>query len=59
MLYFSFKAHRVIEDTFNAIDQADEIDGLELEEYARVMEYISEELHCRANNAINQLLMES
>jgi hypothetical protein len=59
MQTFTFKALRIIEDTFNVIDYADEIEGLEIEEYARVMEYISEELHCRANNAINQLLLEA
>jgi hypothetical protein len=53
MQSFSNRALSIIEDTFKAIDQADEIEGLELEEYARVMEYISEELHCRANNAYN------
>ena len=53
MQSFSLKALSIIEDTFKAIDQADEIEGLELEEYARVMEYISEELHYRANNAYN------
>jgi hypothetical protein len=53
MKSFSARALSIIEDTFKAIDQADEIEGLELEEYARVMEYISEELHCRANNAYN------
>ena len=53
MKSFSLTALRIIEDTFDIIDQADEINGLELEEYARVMEYISEELHTRANNAYN------
>jgi hypothetical protein len=59
MIYFSFKAHQIIEDTFNILDYADEIEGLELEEYARVMQHIAEELQARASEANNQLILES
>jgi hypothetical protein len=58
MKNFTFRAVRIIEDTLNAVQQAEEFDGLELEEYVRVMQHISEELQARASEAINQLLIE-
>ena len=58
MKNFTFRAVRIIEDTLNAVQQAEELDGLELEEYVRVMQHISEELQARASEAINQLLIE-
>jgi peptidase E len=58
MKNFTFRAVRIIEDTLNAVQQAEEFDGLELEEYVRVMQHISEELQARASEAIDQLLIE-
>lgn len=57
---FSFRAKRIIEDTLNALAQADELGGVEdLEEYARMMMVLSDEMQSRAQNAINQLLAET
>lgn len=53
---FSYRASRIIEDTLNAVAQADELEGLELEEYARMMMVLSDELQARAQTAIDQLM---
>jgi hypothetical protein len=43
----------------DAVDQADELGGVEsLEEYARMMMVISDELRMRARNAIDRLIKE-
>lgn len=55
---FSFKASRIIEDTLNAINQADEIQGLEIVEYIAVMDFIANELRLRASVALNILLAD-
>jgi hypothetical protein len=56
MTDFSFRAVQIIEDTLNAVQQADEIEGLDLGEYARVLYHIADILKDRADNAIDNLL---
>jgi hypothetical protein len=56
MTEFSFRAVQIIEDTLNSANQADEIEGLELEEYVRVMDYLADRFKNRAYNAIDNLL---
>ncbi len=56
MTGFTFRAMRIIEDTLNAVQQADELGGLDLEEYVRVMDYISKDLSERARCALDNLL---
>lgn len=57
MSAFSFRATRIIEDTLNAVGQADEIGGVEtLEEYARMMMYIVDELRSRAGVAVDRMI---
>jgi hypothetical protein len=56
MTDFSFRAVQIIEDTLNAVQQADEIEGLDLEEYVRVMHYLAKDLNERASCAIDNLL---
>lgn len=56
---FTFRASQIIEDTLDAIQQADELGGLELEEYIRVMEYLANEMHTRKCCAIGNLLLET
>ena len=54
---FSYRASRIIEDTLNAVQQADEIGGVEsLEEYARMMLVLSEELEARAQVALGRMM---
>ena len=53
---FTYRASRIIEDTLNAVAQADEIEGLELEEYVRVMMVLADEMRMRARTAIDQLI---
>lgn len=54
---FSYRASRIIEDTLNAVQQADEIGGVEsLEEYARMMIVLSEELETRAQVALGRMM---
>ena len=54
---FSFRAERIIEDTLNALQQAEELDGVQdLEEYARMMLVLIDELQSRAQVAMNRLL---
>ena len=54
---FSFRAQRIIEDTLNAVNQAEELDGVQdLEEYARMMLVLIDELQSRAQVAMNRLL---
>jgi hypothetical protein len=56
---FSFRASQIIEDTLNAIQQADELGGLELEEYISVMKYLANELHERKNCAMSNLIKKN
>lgn len=56
MTEFTPRAKQIIEDTLNAVQQADELEGLGLEEYARVLYYIADTLKDRADNAIDNLL---
>lgn len=55
---FSFRASRIIEDTLNTLEQAEEAKDYEisLEEYARVMMVLSDELQRRAHKVIDELL---
>lgn len=54
---FSYRASRIIEDTLNAAQQAEEIDGVEtLEEYARMMMVLVDEFQARAKVAIDRML---
>ena len=54
---FSFRTQRIIEDTLNAVNQAEELDGVQdLEEYARMMLVLIDELQSRAQVAMNRLL---
>ena len=54
---FSFRAQRIMEDTLNALQQAEEMDGVQdLEEYARMMLVLIDELQSRAQVAMNRLL---
>jgi hypothetical protein len=55
---FTLRASRIIEDTLNSVAQADEIEGLELEEYARMMMVLSDEMRMRARTAIDRLIKE-
>lgn len=56
---FSYRAIRIIEDTLNAVQQADELGGIyDLEEYARMMTVLSEEMQSRAQTAVNRLIKE-
>lgn len=56
---YSFRASQIIEDTLNAIQQADEIGGLDLEEYISVMEYLKKELNERKNCAMSNLIKKN
>lgn len=57
MSEFSYRAMRIMEDTLNAVQQADEIGGIEtLEEYARMMIVLSEELEVRAQVALGRMI---
>lgn len=56
---FSFRAMQIIEDTLEAVQQADELGGLELEEYIRMMEYMANEMHTRKCCAIGNLLLKT
>ena len=54
---FTYRASRIMEDTLNAVNQADEIGGVEdLEEYARMMMVLSDEMRMRARTAIDRLI---
>ena len=54
---FSIRAQRIMEDTLNALQQAEEMDGVQdLEEYARMMLVLIDELQNRAQVAMNRLL---
>ena len=54
---FSYRAVRIMEDTLNAVQQADEIGGIEtLEEYARMMIVLSEEFEVRAQVALGRMM---
>ena len=55
---FTLRASRIMEDTLCAVNQADEIEGLELEEYARMMMVLSDEMRMRARTAIDRLIKE-
>jgi len=55
---FSFRAGRIYEDVLNAVAQADEIEGLDLDEYARLMMAISDEMSTRAHVAVMRLVEE-
>jgi hypothetical protein len=56
---FTYRASRIIEDTLCAVDQADEIGGVEdLEEYVRMMMVLSDELQERAQVAMDRLIKE-
>lgn len=57
MSEFSYRALRIMEDTLNAVQQADELGGIEtLEEYARMMIVLSEELEVRAQVALGRMI---
>lgn len=56
MQEFSFRGMRIIEDTLNAVNQADEIGGLDSNEYVLVMMYLSNELKERSQIAVNKLI---
>ena len=56
---FTFRASQIIEDTLDAIQQADELGGLELEEYIRVMEHLTNELRDRKSCAMNNLIYKN
>ena len=56
---FTFRASQIIEDTLDAIQQADELGGLELEEYIRVMEYLANEVRDRKSCAMNNLIYKN
>lgn len=59
IMSFTLRASRIIEDTLNAVAQADEIGGVEdLEEYARMMMVLSDEMRMRARTAIDRLIKE-
>ena len=54
---FSYRASRIIEDTLNAAQQAEEMDGIEtLEEYVRVMSVLRDEFEYRAQVALGCML---
>ena len=55
MTQFTNRGMQIVEDTLNAVQQADEMEGLELAEYVQVMRYLSDRMQARANNAINIL----
>ena len=55
---FTTRAKQIMDDTLNAVNQADEIEGLELEEYVRVMMVLADELNERAHVAIMRLTEE-
>ena len=59
MNQFSFRAKQIIEETLDAIQQADELGGLELEEYIRVMEYLANEVRDRKSCAMNNLIYKN
>ena len=52
---FSFRASQIIDETLEAIQQADELGGLELKEYVSLMEYLIKELNERKKCALNNL----
>lgn len=56
---FTFRAVQIIEDTLNAVQQAEKLEGLELAEYVRVMEYLANEIHTRKCCAIGNLLLKA
>lgn len=56
---FTPRAVQIIEDTLNVVQQAEELQGLELEEYVRVMEYLANEIHTRRCCAIGNLLLKA
>ena len=56
MTNFSTRAVQIIEDTLNAVQQADELGGLDLAEYVRVMDFLAKDLNERAKCAIDNLL---
>jgi hypothetical protein len=56
MTEFTYRATQIIEDTLNAVQQADELGGLDLAEYVRVMYFLANDLNERAKCAIDNLL---
>lgn len=55
---FSTTAQRIIDATMDAVDQADELGGVEsLEEYVRMMMVLSDEMRMRARFAIDRLIV--
>lgn len=56
MTEFTYRATQIIEDTLNAVQQADELGGLDLAEYVRVMDFLANDLNERARCAIDNLL---
>lgn len=56
MTEFTYRATQIIEDTLNAVQQADELGGLDLAEYVRVMDFLANDLNERAKCAIDNLL---
>lgn len=56
MTEFTYRATQIIEDTLNAVQQADELGGLDLAEYVRVMDFLAKDLNERARCAIDNLL---
>lgn len=56
---FTTRAKQIMDDTLLAVNQADELGGVEsLEEYARMMMVLSDELRMRARTAIDRLIEE-
>ena len=56
---WTFQARRIIENTMNAIQQAEELESdLSREEYIRMMAFIARELQIRADEAVTLLLAE-
>lgn len=53
---YSFRAMRIMEDTLNAVQQADELGGLSLTEYVLVMMELSNELKARAQVAVDKII---
>jgi hypothetical protein len=56
---FSIRASRIIEDTLNAVQQADEMEAdLGHDEYVRLMMVLADELNKRAHVAIMKMVGE-
>jgi hypothetical protein len=56
---FSFRAKQIIGETLETIQQADELAGLELNEYIDFMDYLIKELNERKKCAIKNLIIKN